>query len=337
MATGDVYYDDEVSVSILEDREIAILGYGNQGQMQANNMRDSGIDVIVGNPSDPNREQAKEDGFDAYDISEAAERGDVIFLLLPDEVAPEVFEADVKPYMDDGDLLNVASGYNLSYDLLQAPPNTDVTMVAPRMVGAIARRLYEDGNGFPSLFAVHQDATGEAEELALAIAKAIGSTRAGAIEGTADVETKTDLLMEQAVFPIWISTMLSLHEILTEQEGIPGEIVVTELYLSREIAGVFEDMASDGLLGQLPQHSRTSQYGHLSRLDEFDPSGIKTFIEEQLANIDNAGFAREWSAEQDLDLPGLKRLYDKYEDSEFIRDERRAMEQLGLGEAEESG
>lgn len=337
MATGDVYYDDEVSVSILEDREIAILGYGNQGQMQANNMRDSGIDVIVGNPSDPNREQAKEDGFDAYGISEAAERGDVIFLLLPDEVAPEVFEADVKPYMDDGDLLNVASGYNLSYDLLQAPPNTDVTMVAPRMVGAIARRLYEDGNGFPSLFAVHQDATGEAEELALAIAKAIGSTRAGAIEGTADVETKTDLLMEQAVFPIWISTMLSLHEILTEQEGIPGEIVVTELYLSREIAGVFEDMASDGLLGQLPQHSRTSQYGHLSRLDEFDPSGIKTFIEEQLANIDNAGFAREWSAEQDLDLPGLKRLYDKYEDSEFIRDERRAMEQLGLGEAEESG
>lgn len=336
MAKGDVYYDEDVSMSILEDRTVAILGYGNQGQMQAKNMRDSGMEVIIGNRSDDYRQQAREDGFEAFSIPEAAEKGDTLFLLLPDEIAPEVFTTDVKPNMEDGDLLNVASGYNLSYDMLQAPPNTDVTMVAPRMVGAIARRLYEEGTGFPSLFAVHRDATGEAKEMALAIAKAIGSTSAGAIEGTADIETKTDLLMEQAVFPIWISTMLAIHEILTEEEDIPGEIVVTELYLSGEIAGIFEDMAREGLLGQLPNHSRTSQYGHLSRLDEFDRSGIKSFIQAQLANIDNAGFAREWSTEQDLDLPGLKRLYEKYEDSAFIQDEKRAMEDLGLGQANES-
>jgi len=336
MAKGDVYYDDDVSISVLEDRTVAILGYGNQGQMQAKNMRDSGVSVVVGNRSDDYRQVAREDGFDAYSIPEAAERGDVLFLLLPDEIAPEVFEADVEPHMEEGDLLNVASGYNLSYDMIQAPPNTDVTMVAPRMVGAIARRLYEEGTGFPSLFAVHQDGTGDAKELALAIAKAIGSTSAGAFEGTADIETKTDLLMEQAVVPIWISTMLALHEILTEQEDIPGEIVITELYLSGEMAGIFEDMAQEGLLGQLPNHSRTSQYGHLSRIDEFDRSGIETFIETQLRNIDNAGFAREWSTEQDLDLPGLKRLYEKYEDSAFIRDERRAMDDLGLGQVNES-
>ena len=336
MAKGDVYYDDDVSAAILSDKTVAILGYGNQGQMQAKNMRDSGVNVIVGNRSDDFRQRAREDGFDAYSIPEAAERGDTLFLLLPDEIAPEVFEADVKPNMEDGNLLNVASGYNLSYDMLQAPPNVDVTMVAPRMVGAIARRLYEDGTGFPSLFAVHRDATGDARETALAIAKAIGSTSAGAIEGTADIETKTDLLMEQAVFPIWISTMLALHEILTEQEDIPGEIIITELYLSGEIAGIFEDMAQDGLLGQLPNHSRTSQYGHLSRIDEFDRSGIESFIEAQLRNIDNAGFAREWSTEQDLDLPGLKRLFEKYENSAFIQDERRAMTELGLGQANES-
>jgi ketol-acid reductoisomerase len=337
MGTGDIYYDADVSMSILDERTVAILGYGNQGQMQAKNMRDSGVEVIVGNRSDEYRQQATEDGFEAFGIPEAAERGDTLFLLLPDEVAPDVFETDVKPHMEDGNLLNVASGYNLSYDMLRPPSNTDVTMVAPRMVGAIARRHYEEDTGFPSLFAVHRDATGTAKEVALAIAKAIGSTRAGAIEGTADIETKTDLLMEQAVFPIWISTMLSLHEILTEQEGIPGEIVVTELYLSGEIAGIFEDMAQEGLLGQLPNHSRTSQYGHLSRIDAFDRSGIESFIEEQLANIDNAGFAREWSTEQDLDLPGLKRLAERYENSDFIRDEQRAMEDLGLGQANESG
>lgn len=336
MAKGDVYYDDDVSMSILEDRTVAILGYGNQGQMQAKNMRDSGVEVIVGNRSDEYRQQAKNDGFEAFSIPETAERGDTLFLLLPDEIAPEVFENDVKPNMEHGDLLNVASGYNLSYDMLQAPANTDVTMVAPRMVGSIARRLYKEGTGFPSLFAVHQDSTGNAREMALGIAKAIGSTSAGTIEGTADIETKTDLLMEQAVLPIWISTMLALHEILTEQEDIPGEIIVTELYLSGEIAGIFEDMAQEGLLGQLPNHSRTSQYGHLSRLDQFDRSGIESFIETQLENIDNAGFAREWSTEQDLDLPGLKRLYQKYENSEFIQDEKRAMVDLGLDQATDS-
>jgi ketol-acid reductoisomerase len=336
MANGDVYYDDDASTAVLQDRTVAVLGYGNQGQMQAKNMRDSGVEVIVGNRSDEYRREAEEEGFEAFPIPEAARRGDTLFLLLPDEIAPEVFEADVKPNMEAGDLLNVASGYNLSYDMLRAPPDTDVTMVAPRMVGSIARRRYEDGRGFPSLFAVHQDGTGNAKQLALAIAKAIGSTSAGAIEGTADVETKTDLLMEQAVFPIWISTMLALHEVLTD-EGIPGEVVVTELYLSGEIAGIFEDMAREGLLGQLPNHSRTSQYGHLSRIEEFDRSGIESFIASQLRNIDNAGFAREWSTEQDLDLPGLKRLYEKYENSEFVRDEQRAMEDLGLGGADESG
>jgi len=336
MSKGDVHYDEDVSMSILENRTITILGYGSQGQMQAKNMQDSGMEVIVGNRSDKYRQQAENDGFESYSISEAAERGDVLFLLVPDEVAPDVFENDVRSHMDEGDLLNVASGYNLSYDLLRPPANTDVTMVAPRMVGTIARRLYEDGTGFPSLFAVHRDTTGNAKQVALAIAKAIGSTGAGAIEATADIETKTDLLMEQAVFPIWISTMLELHEILTEQEGIPGEIIVTELYLSGEIAGIFEDMSQEGLLGQLPNHSRTSQYGHLSRINEFEPREIRSFIEAQLENIDNAGFAQEWSAEQDLDHPKLKRLHEKYESSAFIQDEQNAIENLGLDQANKS-
>lgn len=330
MSETTVYYDSDADLSVLEDRTVAVIGYGNQGRSQALNMRDSGVSVVVGNRSDEYRERATEDGFDALAIDEAAARGDVVCLLVPDEVAPEVFAREIEPGLAEGDTVYVSHGYNLSYDLLETPETVDVVMVAPRMGGPAVRTLYESGRGFPSVMAVEQDYTDGAQETALALSKAIGSTRAGVVEGTADMETVTDLLTEQALFPIVVNAMVAKYEVEVAY-GIPPEIVLTELYLSGEMAEIFAEMATQGFLGQLPFHSTTSQYGQLSRMDGFDPEPLREFVEEQLEHIDNGGFAREWSTEQSLDRPGLKRLYAKYRDSEFFRAERETMEKLDLG------
>jgi ketol-acid reductoisomerase len=330
-----IYDDEDADLSVLDDRTVAFVGYGNQGRSQALNARDSGVDVVVGNRDDGYREQIREDDFEPLSIAEATARGDVICLLVPDEVAPEVFESHVEPNLDEGDTLYVSHGYNLTYDLLGHPGWVDVVMVAPRMGGPAVRTLYKSGQGFPSILAVEQDFTGEALDTVLAMAKAIGSTGAGVVEGTADMETITDLLTEQALFPIIANAMLAKFRVEVAH-GIPPEIVMSELYLSHEFAEIFEEMARHGYLGQLPFHSPTSQYGQLSRMDRFDEAPLVEWFEEQLQHVDDGGFAREWSAEQSLDRPGLKRLYGKYEDSEFFEAERRTMERLNLSAAAES-
>jgi ketol-acid reductoisomerase len=330
MSETTVYYDSDADLSVLDDWTVAVIGYGSQGRSQALNMRDSGVSVIVGNRSDEYRDHAEEDGFEAYSINDAATRGDIVCLLVPDEIAPEVFAREIEPELSEGDTVYVSHGYNLSYDLLGTPETVDVVMVAPRMGGPAVRTLYESGRGFPSVMAVEQDHTGEAQMTALALAKAIGSTRAGVVEGTADMETVTDLLTEQALFPIFINAMRAKYEVEVAY-GIPPEIVLTELYLSGEMAEIFDEMAIEGFLDQLPFHSTTSQYGQLSRMDAFDPEPLRAFIEEQLRHIDNGGFAREWSAERSLDRPGLKRLYAKYRDSEFFQAERETRKRLDLG------
>lgn len=330
MTDTTVYYDSDADLSVLDDSTVAMIGYGNQGRAQALNLRDSGIDVVVGNRADDYRERVEDDGFESLSIADAAERGDVICLLIPDEVAPEVFDAEIRPGLEEGDAVYVSHGYNLTYDLLQPPETTDVVLVAPRMGGWAVRELYEAGDGFPSVLAVEQDYTGEARSVALAMAKGIGSTRAGVIEGTADMETKIDLLSEQALLPIMMAAMTTKFEVEVAH-GIPPEIVMSELYLSYEMAEIFEEMADRGYLGQLPFHSRTSQYGQLSRFDRFDPEPLREFYEEQLQGIDDGSFAREWSAEQSLDRPGLKRLYKKYRESAFFEAERGTMEKLDFG------
>lgn len=330
MTETTIYDDSDADLSVLEDSTVSMIGYGNQGRSQALNLRDSGIDVVVGNRADDYREQVEDDGFEMLSIADAAERGDVICLLIPDEVAPEVFDREIGPGLEKGNTVYVSHGYNLTYDLLQPPETADVVLVAPRMGGWAVRELYESGEGFPSVLAVEQDYTGNAKATALAMAKGIGSTQAGVIEGTADMETKIDLLSEQALLPIMMAAMTTKFEVEVAH-GIPPEIVMSELYLSYEMAEIFEEMAERGYLGQLPFHSRTSQYGQLSRFDQFDPEPLREFYEEQLQGIDNGSFAREWSAEQELDRPGLKRLYKKYRNSAFFEAERETMERLDFG------
>ena len=175
MTRATIHHDEDADLAELDGRTVSILGYGNQGRSQALNLRDSGIEAIVGNRKDEYRERAIEDGFEVPSIAEAAGRGDVCCLLVPDEIVPTVFEQSVEDGLETGDTLYLSHGYNLTYDLLRAPEGVDVVLLAPRIGGWAVRERYESGAGFPSLMAVHRDHTGRAKAVALAMAR--GSAR----------------------------------------------------------------------------------------------------------------------------------------------------------------
>ena len=335
---ANIYYDDDASVDLLDGQTIAIIGYGNQGRSQALNLRDSGVsDVIVGNREDGSWETARSDDFEVYSMGEAAQRADIVLLLIPDEVMPAVYESSIEPELDTGDAVSFASGYNITYDFIDPKDGLDVIMVAPRMIGQAVRDTYESGEGAPALVAVEQDATGNAQARALAVAKGIGATRSGAIESTFEQETIVDLLSEQAMGPILFNAMRAKYEVELAA-GIPPEIILTELYLSREAEHTRRKMAEMGLVGQLSLHSQTSQYGQLSQSQEFSHDALKDFVEDRFEEIMDGTFAREWKCEQAAGYPSFKRLMETARQSDFIQDEQRTMERLGLGtDATDSG
>jgi ketol-acid reductoisomerase len=334
----EIYQDGDANLAVLQGKTIAIIGYGNQGRSQALNMRDSGLkEVIVGNVKDESWKQARADGFAVHSIKDASQKGDILFILLPDEVAPEIYREEIEPGLEEGNVLNFASGYNITFGEIESPGDVDVIMVAPRMIGAVVRELYERGKGAPAFLAVEQDYSGKAKEIGLALSKGIGATRAGVIEVTFDMETKMDLLSEQTFGPIIFAAMMAKYE-LEVAEGIPPAAVLMELYLSGEISHVFGLMAKQGVLAQMDLHSQTSQYGQLSRLDEIieglrdevNLEGIKKFMKRQLANIDSGKFAQEWRSERREGYPVFKRLFKKYRNSPFIKEEQDTIEKLGL-------
>ena len=246
-----IYQDGDADLAVLQGKTIAIIGYGNQGRSQALNMRDSGLkEVIVGSIEDESWKQAEADGFAVHSIKEASQKGDILFILLPDEVAPDIYREEIEPGLKKGDVLNFASGYNITFGEIEPPDGVDVIMVAPRMIGAVVRELYERGKGAPAFLAVERDYSGQAKDIALALSKGIGATRAGVIEVTFDMETKMDLLSEQAIGPIIFAAMMAKYE-LEIAEGIPPAAVLMELYLSGELSHVFGLMAKRGIVTQV--------------------------------------------------------------------------------------
>ncbi len=326
-----IYDESDASVDPLDGHIVAVVGYGNQGRAQARNMRDSGVDVIVGNREDRSRERAADDGFDVYSIADATARADVVLLLIPDEVQPDVYDRDIGPNLEPGDTLVFASGYNVTYDRIDFDDDIDVVLVAPRMIGAVVRELYEDGRGAPALLAVEQDASGTARSRALAVAHAIGATRSGVVETEFETETRTDLMSEQGLFPVFASALLARFEVESEA-GVPPAVTLLESYLSREMAHIFEKCATQGLVSQMDLHSRTSQYGQLLGLTEFDREPIREFMRDRLDAIDSGEFADDWTAEQESGYERLSSLRQEYESSEFVETEQATLDAFGLRE-----
>ena len=248
-----VYHDEDANPQDLRGESVAILGYGNQGSAQAQNLRDSGLPVLVGNIEDSYAKQARSDGFEVLPLDEASRRAQLLFLLVPDEVMPEIYERDVAPGLAPGKLLNFAHGYNVAFGLITPPAEVDVTLIAPRMIGAGVRDGYLSGEGFPSFVGVHQDATGRARARMLALARALGSTRAGCLDMSMNDEATLDLFTEQAFGPAFGRVMMTAIRTLTDA-GYPPEAVLMELYLSGEFAYSLGKIREMGMVAQHALH-----------------------------------------------------------------------------------
>lgn len=324
-----IYYDDDADLGLVIDKTIAIIGYGNQGRSQALNMRDSGVkNVIVGSRHDESYEQANEDGFMVYPIEKAVKEADIIFLLLPDEVAPEIYKEQIEPNLEEGNILNFASGYNITFKRIQPRKGIDVVMAAPRMIGKGVRELYVKGEGSPAFVGVHQDASGMALAYGKALCKAIGATRKGAIEVSFDDETCLDLMAEQGTWPIIYNVFVEAFKLQVEM-GHPEEAVLMEMYLSKEPAVMMEKAAEIGFFRQLPYHSNTSQYGQLTGFEDVDTSQIRSFLKNRYDRIRGGVFAEEWDKEQhEKNLSTLKKLKEDAFHSEFTQAEDRLKARL---------
>jgi ketol-acid reductoisomerase len=319
----DAYYDADADLEVLRNKTVGIVGYGNQGRAQALNLRDSGLQVVIGAVRDESARQAESDGFSVVSIAEAAERADVLSLLIPDEVQRQVYEEVVRPKLRSGQALNFAHGYNVHYQLIVPPKEVDVIMVAPRMIGAVVREAYEQGGGAPAFIAVAQDGSGRALETALAYAKGIGATRAAALKTTFAQETELDLFHEQGLWPLLVRTMLTAYEFLVAR-GFPPEMVALEMYGSEEAAEVLREMARLGFFKQMRLHSQTSQYGTLSRANQvpFVPD-IRSFMERAMQGIGDGSFAEEWRREQSAQYPVFSQLRAQAEEHPLNKAEER--------------
>lgn len=324
-----IYYDGDADLGLVTDKVVAIVGYGNQGRAQALNMKDSGVQkIIVGSRPDGSYEQAEKDGFEVFPIAEACKKADIIFMLLPDEFAPEIFKEQIEPGLEKGNIINFASAYNITFKKIVPPEFVDVVMAAPRMIGEGVREMYLRGEGFPAFVGVAQDASGNALEYGKALCKAIGSTKKGAIEVCFDDETCLDLMTEQGIWPIIYHVFTEAFKLEVEM-GHPEEAVLMEEYVSKEPMFMMEKAAEMGMFKQLPFHSHTSQYGQLKSYETFDPTQIREFLRDRYDRIRNGIFAEEWDKEQkENHLSTLKSLSQKALDNELTKAEERLFEKI---------
>ena len=324
-----VFRDGDASLEPLRGKTVAILGYGNQGRSQALNLRDSGVTVIVGNRQDEYAPTARADGFEPRSIAGAAKAADVALLLIPDEVQGEVYEREIAPGLRPGDTLCFAHGYNIAFEILRPAKDLDVVMVAPRMIGAGVREHFVAGAGFPSFVGVHQDATGNAQATMLAIAKGIGSTRAGCLEMSFGDEAALDLFTEQAFGPAFGAAMRAAMETLVEA-GFPPEAVLLELYMSGELATSFAKAAEMGMVEQWNLHSHTSQYGSMTRGARFADIDLKERMTAILGEIRSGEFAKEWQAEQANGLPIFKMVKEMVRETPMVAWEAATRKMFGV-------
>jgi ketol-acid reductoisomerase len=320
--------EEDADLAALAGQRVGVVGYGNQGRSWALNLRDSGLDVTVCVRADATREMARQDGFSPEDV-DAASDADVICLLVPDDVIPTVA---VRPRPDAA--VVVASGYTLAFGRLDPP--CDAGMVAPRMLGPEVRRCYEEGVGFITAVGVHRDATGRARPRVLAVARAIGGLRQGALELTPRQEAILDLSVEQALAPALSHVSNSFVRVMLEQ-GIPIEAIVTELVLSGEVERTYRLVRLEGGAAQMAYHSPTSQYGQLSRAGRYNHLDVAATMRELVDYLVSGQFADEWDAERDGGYPRLDALRAKAAAPEVLAFEADLRARLGEGSLRPAG
>jgi len=289
-----IYYDADASLEPLRGKTIAVIGYGSQGRAQALNLRDSGLRVVVGLRSEGRSyEVAKADGFEPVPMEVAAERGDVILMLVPDVPMAEVYSRYVEPHLKPGKTLVFAHGYNVHFGRIRPPKDVNVVLVAPKSPGPLLRQKFLEGKGVPALVAVHNDATGEAKSVALAIAKGLGCTRAGVIETTFAEETETDLLGEQAVLVGGVMELIKKgFEVLVEN-GYQPELAYFEV--CNELKLIVDLIYSGGLMGMLRAVSDTAKYGGLTVGPRIVDEHVKENMRRALRAIRSGEFERSWT------------------------------------------
>jgi ketol-acid reductoisomerase len=298
-----VYRAADAPAGGLVGEPVAVLGYGNLGRSAALNLRDSGAKVRVGNREDEYAEAARADGFEVVPLTEAAS-DTLVYVLLPDEVIPAVFDAEVAPALRPGTAIAFGSGYCLAFGLIRPPADVDVLLLAPRIAGRQARTRYEAGQGFWAFVGVEADRSGQAERRLLCLADAFGALRAGVIEMSAAHEAALDLFVEQTVGALLGAAMLVAFDVGGEA-GIPVEALAMEMYMSGEMEGVFRAFREAGFLRASEEHGPTALYGGITRTLEMDREAIATSFRAILKDITSGGFARRFQEEAQNGYPML--------------------------------
>jgi len=321
-----VLYDSDVKMDALRGKKIAVIGYGSQGHAQAQNLKDSGLDVIVGELKGTAAwEQAVKDGLNVTSAAEAAKAADIIQFLVPDQYQAEVYKKEVVEGLEEGNALMFSHGFNIHFHQIVPPANIDVTMIAPKSPGHLVRRMYTEGRGVPALLAVFQDYTGKAHELALAYAWGIGATRAGVIETTFREETETDLFGEQCVLCGGVTSLVKTgFEVLVEA-GYQPEIAYFECL--HELKLIVDLMYEQGLSMMRYSISDTAEYGDLTRGPRLINGAVREEMECILEEIQTGEFAREWILENLANRPVFQALREREKEHliEIVGAELRSM------------
>jgi ketol-acid reductoisomerase len=302
-----MFYDDDADLHQLDGKTVAIIGYGSQGHAHALNLKDSGVEVVVGLRADSaSVGKAREHGLRVLEPADAASAGDVVMLLVPDELHKQVWESGVCDGVAAGNLLLFGHGFSIHYGEVVPPPEVDVALVAPKGPGHLVRRQYLEGSGVPGLVAVHQDATGNALKLALAYAKGIGCTRGGVIETTFKDETETDLFGEQAVLCGGVTELVRAgYETLTEA-GYDPRLAYFECL--HELKLIVDLMYEKGIAGMRYSISNTAEYGDLTRGRRVIGEATRQAMKDLLGEIQSGDFAREWIAENRAGQENFRRM-----------------------------
>ncbi|WP_144520838.1 ketol-acid reductoisomerase [Bacillus pumilus] len=296
-----VYYNGDIQENVLNGQKVAIIGYGSQGHAHALNLKESGVDVIVGVRKGGSYTKAQEDGHQVFTVKEAAAQADVVMVLLPDEQQKKVYDEEIKDQLEAGNSLVFAHGFNVHFHQIVPPSDVDVYLVAPKGPGHLVRRTYEQGAGVPALFAIYQDVSGQAKEKALAYAKAIGGARAGVLETTFKEETETDLFGEQAVLCGGLTSLVKAgFETLTEA-GYQPELAYFECL--HELKLIVDLMYEEGLEGMRYSISDTAQWGDFVSGPRVVDANVKESMKAVLTDIQNGTFAKEWIVENQVNRP----------------------------------